>query len=1052
MRKFQFLLAILLTVAMMASAQVTSVTGTVTSSDDGEPIVGATVTVKGTKAVTVTDTNGKFRLSQGIGNGKTLVVTFIGMKTVEAALRPVMNIRMEPESTSMDEVIVVAFGKQKRESFTGSAGTLGAKDIAERQVSNPLSALDGKVAGVQMIEGNSPQSEPSIIVRGISSVNAGTSPLIVLDGMPYNGYYSDINPADVENISVLKDAASTALYGARGANGVILITTKQAKRGKAVISADAKWGVNTDGRVYYETIDNPGQYYETHYAALYNYYRRAMGMSPTAANRTANTNMGADAASGGLGMLTYSVPQGQLLIGENGKLNPNATPGYLVTNKGTEYLLMPDNWRDEALKNGLRQEYTVNVNGGNETFQAYASVGYLKNEGLVEGLEFERYSGRFKADWQAREWLRIGANVSYTHNESGNLGNSFNFAQTMPSIYPVYIRDANGNIMTDARGKMYDYGDGMVTGLTRPNGTQNNPLQSDWLNIYSTNSNAFGAQGYAEATFLNDFRLTANVSVYDTELRQSDGVNPYYEYFASQGGLLTMNHDRYYSVNAQQLLNWNHRFGQHNVSAMIGHEYTRQSATTLWGSKAGFISYNTHQELDGMKNSPSTGSNNNIYNVEGYMFRGMYDYADKYFASVSFRRDGSSRFHPAHRWGNFWSAGAAWIVTKEQWKLPKWVNMLKVKASIGQQGNDAIGDYYYTDNYTISVANGEGVLLFSSKGNRGITWETNTNMNAGVEFELFSRRLTGSVELYRRKTSDMLMWFNSPQSIGYSGYYDNVGDMLNSGVEVDLNAEIVRTKNVSWSINLNLTHNSNKVTSIPDENRTNSVDGKPGYVSGWHYVGEDCPINTWYLRKYAGVSADGQPMYYARNAETGETTTTTDWQEASMFLCGDPNAKIYGGFGTHLSAFGFDLSANFQYSIGGKSLDYLYQGMMSSPTAGVTGKVFHKDLLSAWSEDNPTSNIPRLQYNDIYTSMVSDRFLTDASYLAFKNISLGYTLPKSLTDKLQIQSLRIYVSCDNVAYWTKRKGFDPRSSLSGETDEYAFSPMRTVSAGLSLKF
>lgn len=1051
MRKVQFLLTVMLTIVMAASAQVTSVTGTVTSGDDGEPVVGATVTVKGTKAMAVTDAKGKFTLSQMTGSGRTLVVRFIGMKTVEAALRPVMNIVMEPEATSMDEVIVVAFGKQKRESFTGSAGTLDAKDIAERQVSNPLSALDGKVAGVQMIEGNSPQSEPSIIVRGISSVNAGTAPLIVLDGMPYNGYYSDINPADVENISVLKDAASTALYGARGANGVILITTKQAKRGKAVISLDAKWGVNTDGRVYYETIDNPGQYYETHYAALYNYYRRAMGMGTTAANRAANANMGADSSAGGLGMLVYSVPQGQLLIGENGKLNPSATLGRKVMNKGMEYLLMPDNWHDEALKNGLRQEYTINVNGGNETFQAYASVGYFKNEGLVERLEFERYSGRFKADWQARQWLRMGANMSYTHNESGNLGNSFNFMQTMPSIYPVYIRDANGNIMTDARGKMYDYGDGMVTGLTRPNGTQDNPLQSDWLNLYGTNSNAFGAQAYAEVTFLNDFRATANVSIYDTELRQNSGVNPYYEYFASQGGMLTLNQDRYYSVNAQQLINWDHSFGEHRVSAMIGHEYTRQYSTTLWGSKSGFISYNTHQELDGLTNSPTTGSSKKVYNVEGYMFRGQYDYAGKYFASVSFRRDGSSRFHPSHRWGNFWSAGAAWMVNKEKWTLPSWVNMLKVKASIGQQGNDAIGNYYYTDNYTISVANGESVLLFSSKGNREISWETNTNMNAGVEFELLGRRLTGSVEYYRRKTSDMLMWFNSPQSIGYSGYYDNVGDMLNSGVEVDLNAEIVRTKNVSWSINLNLTHNSNKVTSIPDENRTNSVDGKPGYVNKWYYVGEDCPINTWYLQKYAGVSEKGEPMYYTRNAN-GEITTTTDWQNATYFLCGDPNAKVYGGFGTHLSAWGFDLSANFQYSIGGKAMDFIYQGMMASPSAGNTGKMMHKDLLSAWSEENTSSNIPRLQYGDIYTSNTSDRFLTDASYLAFKNVSLGYTLPRSLTDKLKITSLRIYVSCDNVAYWTKRKGFDPRSSLTGETDEYAFSPMRTISAGLSLKF
>ena len=1043
-------LAFMLCCILTVQAQTAGVTGTVTSTDDGLPIVGATVTVKGTNVRTVTDHNGKFTLTQVPENGKTVIVTYVGMETVETALRKSMKIKMTQAAKGMDELIVVAFGKQKRESFTGSAGTIKAGEITERQVSNVLSALDGKVAGVQMIEGNSPQSEPTIVIRGISSINAGTNPLIVLDGMPYNGYYSDINPADVESVSVLKDAASTALYGARGANGVIMITTKTAKRGKAIISADAKWGVNTDGRVHYETIDNPGQYYETHYKALYNYYR-ANGQSPYNAHVTANNTMGGEAANGGLGMLVYSVPQGQYLIGENGRLNPNARPGYVVTNNGTQYMLMPDDWKDEALRHGLRQEYNVNVNGGNETFQAYASVGYLKSEGITEGLEFERYTGRFKADWQARKWLKLGANMSYTHNESSSLGNAFHTAENMPSIYPIYIRDINGNIMRDARGKMYDYGDGTVTGLIRPQEVQSNTLQTDRLNILTNNSNAFGIQGYAEATFLNDFRLTANVSVYDTELRMSDGVNPYYGSNVIQGGYLTMNHDRYLDVNTQQLLNWSHRYGNHNVSAMIGHEYNRQSTTNLWGSKNGYMSFETNKELDAMLNDATTGGNSTVYNVEGYLFRGQYDYDNKYFASLSFRRDGSSRFHPAHRWGNFWSAGGAWIISKENWQMPKWIDFLKLKASVGQQGNDGIGNYYYTDNYTISVANGDGVLLFNNKGNSKISWETNTNFNAGLEFELLGRRLTGSVEYYYRKTSDMLMWYRTPQSNGYTGYYDNVGDMVNQGIEIGLTGEVIKTKNISWTLTANITHNKNEVTYIPEQNKSNVVDGKAGYVDNYHYVGEGCPINTWYLKKFAGINENGEPVYYKKNSN-GETTVTDDWQQASYYLCDDPNPDFYGGFGTQVSAYGFDLSANFQFSIGGKSLDYGYQELMAAPVSELTGKAMHKDWLNAWTPENTNTDIPRLQYGDAYVSSVSDRFLINASYLAFKNISLGYTLPKSITDKMQISSLRIYVSCDNVAYWTKRKGFDPRSSMSGDTNNYDFSPMRTISGGISLKF
>lgn len=1051
MRKRLLLLFVAMITVIQVMAQAFGVKGRVVD-DKNEPVIGASVMVKGTSKGIATDNDGRFTLSD-VSKGQTIVVSYVGMKPVSVSAKPTMKIVMESIDSELDEVMVVAFGKQTRSSFTGSAGVLNSDDITVRQVSSPLAALDGKVAGVQMIEGNSPQSEPSIIIRGISSINAGTSPLIVLDGLPYEGYYSDINPADVESISVLKDAASTALYGARGANGVILITTKTAKRGKSAISVDAKWGVNSDALVDYDMIENTGQYYETYYKALYNYYRNSLGQSATTAFMNANNTLGASSDEGGLGFLVYSVPQGQWLIGENGKLNPNYRPYNIVKYNGNEYMLRPDNWKDEALRHGSRQEYNINISGGTDTFQAYASLGYLQNEGIVKGMDFERYTGRFKADWQARSWLKIGANMSYTHNESNNKGESFYTAHLTPSIYPVYIRDAEGNILTDARGKMYDYGDGSVTGQTRPNGTNENPLQTDWLDISYNNSNAFGFQGYAEMTFLKDFKFTANISVYDNEYRQKVTYNPYYGYNKSNNGELTTSHNRYYTINTQQLLNWAHTFGKHNVSALIGHEYNRQSTTALEAEKSNFISYVTHQELSALVTNGDISGSTGVYNVEGYLFRGQYDYSGKYFGSLSFRRDGSSRFHPSHRWGNFWSIGGAWLISKENWNLPQWVNMLKFKASIGQQGNDAIGNYYYTDYYSISSVNGEGALVFNNKGNRNITWETNTNFNTGFEFELFNRRLNGSIEYYIRKTTDMLMFFTSPQSIGYSGYYDNVGDMRNSGIEVVLDGDIIRTKNVKWSLNLNLTHNKNEVTSLPAENRTANIDGKWGFITstGWNYCGEGLPINTWYLPRYAGVNDSGLSTWYVRDGDG--LSTTTDYGSADYFLCGDPNPDLYGGFGTTVSAYGFDLSANFTYSIGGKAFDFGYQSLMEVPSSnGYIGRNIHKDQLNAWSETNTTSNIPRWQYNDYYANAASDRFLTDASYLVFKNISLGYTFPKKLIKRLTLTNMRIYVSCDNVAYWTKRKGFDPRSSLNGYTVEGDYSPMRTISGGISIKF
>lgn len=367
-----------------AFSQVTQVTGVVTAEDDGQPITGASIRIEGTKLGTVTDVDGKFHLSNLPANARTLVITYMGMQTKRVTIKPNMKITLSPDQQSLDDVIVVAFGKQKRESFTGSAGILKSDDISKRQVSDAIEAINGKVAGVQMVESNDPAaSNPTIRIRGVSSINASSAPLIVLDGLPYSGNYSDINPQDVESISVLKDAASNALYGARGANGVIMITTKHAKKGKAAISLDAKWGSNSSAYVNYDYIKSPAQYYELFYKGLYNYYTNSQGQSATNAWKSANTALVGSQVNGGLGEIIYSVPDGQALIGQNGKLNPKATLGNVVSYNGNQYLLTSDDWRDEGIRTGLRQEYNMSINGGDDNFQFYGSGSYLSNEGPI---------------------------------------------------------------------------------------------------------------------------------------------------------------------------------------------------------------------------------------------------------------------------------------------------------------------------------------------------------------------------------------------------------------------------------------------------------------------------------------------------------------------------------------------------------------------------------------------------------------------------------------------------------------------------------------------
>ena len=377
--------------------------------------------------------------------------------------------------------------------------------------------------------------------------------------------------------------------------------------------------------------------------------------------------------------------------------------------------------------------------------------------------------------------------------------------------------------------------------------------------------------------------------------------------------------------------------------------------------------------------------------------------------------------------------------------------MLKYKISYGEQGNDGIGSYRYVDTYSIGSSNDELALTFASKGKKTITWETNGNFNTGIEFQLLKNRVSGSIEYFQRKTSDMLFYFSAPLSLGYSGYYDNVGDMVNRGVELDLGIDVIRNKDINWSVNLNMTHYKNKVTYLPEDKKATIVEGYNGYITGNNFVGEGLSYYTWYLKKYAGVSPQGESMWYYTD-EDGSMQKTTAYETADYYICETAIPVIYGGFGTTLTFHGFDLTANFLYSVGGKAYDSGYVTLMANTYSGSTGKNKHKDIWKAWSEENPDSNIPRWQYDDKTTSNSSDRWLTNASSLTFKTISLGYTVPNSFIKKMKLSKLRFYLTCENVAYWSKRKGMDPRSSFNGSTSATAYAPIRTISGGINVSF
>ncbi len=1060
----------------------TKVSGTVTSAEDGEPVIGAAIKVVGTSTGTLTDTDGRFTLN--VPAGSKLTVSYIGMQTQTLKATPNMRIVLSADNKTLDEVMVVAYGTQKKSTFTGSAAVVDAKDIEKVQVTNAVDALKGKAAGIQINTASGmPGSTPTIRVRGINSINAGKDPLIVVDGSPYDGSLNNINPADVETLTVLKDAASTALYGARGGNGVVLITTKSGKRGQATrITVDAKWGSNSRGVPSYNVITSPAKYYEMWYQGLYNYGMNKQGLSADEAWKFANANMVDPSSQNDFSLHygVYTVPEGQTLIGKNGKLNPYATLGRFMTRNGATYYLTPDKWDDAIYNNALRQEYTVSANGSTDRSTFYMSGNYLDNEGISVGSNYKRFTGRMKADYQLKPWLKIGGNANYVHYNQDYLGDDGStvssgnaFAMTyMAPIYPLYIRDGNKNIIYDnnSRLNMYDYGDmtqEVGYGLSRPYMTQTNPLSSNQLDTRNREGNSVNGVGTIEVRLPYGFKVTSINSVYLNEYRSTVTTNPFFGQYKSSNGVVSKQHNRTWAYNYQQLLDWTQTYGKHNIAATFGHEYYRTRGYLLYADKSNQFSV-FNKELSGAVVKGSSDSYTTDYNDERYLGRVNYDFDGTYFVSGSYTREASSNFAPKHRWGSFWALGLGWMINKEKWFNVSWVDELKLKASYGENGNDQIGSYRYITTYDITNSNDQVSLVPRALGNEEITWEKNAKFNIGADFSLFGHRLYGSIEYYGNKTRDMLMWFPLPASFGYTGYYSNVGNVLNDGVEIDIHGDIIRTKDLTWTVNANLTSNHNEITKLPAERRTQHLDyeNQDGYSSSSYFYTQGSSIYSYYTKKYAGVDPQtGESLWYKTTYKKDEQgnilqdanghnvvdglETTSNYSSADTYNIGDVMPDVYGGFGTSVNWKGIDFSIDFTYQLGGKVYDGTYAGLMSGNDAGYG---MHTDLLNAWTTTNTTSNIPRIQYGDSYTAAGSDRFLTSASYLSLQNITLGYTLPSSWTRGLGINSIRIYGVADNVWVWSKRQGLDPRQSISGGSTSAYYSAVRTISGGITVNF
>ncbi|MDF1571345.1 MAG: SusC/RagA family TonB-linked outer membrane protein [Bacteroidales bacterium] len=1039
-------------------AQARSITGNVTLAEDGSPLPGVSVVAAGTTVGAITDFDGNYAIDVP-ATATVLRFTFVGLQTeeVEIGNQTVINVAMVPSTEHIEEVLVVAYGTSTKESFTGSAVVVDADEIGRRQVSDISNALAGAVSGVQTLNSNGqPGTSSTIRIRGVGSINAGTSPLIVLDGVPFDGDLSSINPADIKSTTILKDAASTALYGARGANGIIMITTKSGVPGKSKISLDYKRGVNSRAVKNYEVLTSPQNYTETAYQAIYNAGIYNLDYTPAEAHAYANNNIMTESA-GGYGYQIYTIPEGEYLVGSNGKLNPSATLGY----SDGEYYYTPDNWADETFMNNQREEVNLAVSGGNETSTYRISLGNLRDEGIVPSSAFSRTSVQFKGDHQVKKWLKVGANVNYNNivsdypgeqTRTTSSGNAFFVANFIAPVYPLYVREAETqDILLNNGRKVYDYGDGVSTNFDRTFMSIANPSgdllynKTDYL-MGIVNSNA-----YAELTPLRGLTITARYGLNVDNTRYNDMGNAYMGQSAAYGGTAYQSQTEVKGFNQQYVANYVAELdGGHGLDLTAGYDGYSYNFTRIAGS--GQNLYNPESYfLSNVIDAKDHSGYKNEYVTKGYFARANYSFMSKYYASLTYRRDASSRFHPDNRWGDFWSLSGAWNLSSESFMSASWINLLKLKASYGEQGNDNLGGgaayYAYQDQWNVTGADGvfsDGSLAY--KGNPDLTWETSTSYNIGADFTFFNYALSGTIEYFGRTAKDMLYYKPVQGSVGYPELPMNVGSMTNSGLEISVQANLIRTENITWEINANTSLIKNTINELHPDLEGELIDGSYIYSEGESRY-------RMYLVDYAGVdAATGEALYWAQDS-TGAAITTTDYRTAEDYKIASEDLlpKAYGGFGTTITAFGFDASIQCSYQVGGLIYDSGYRRLMHGGTTSFAGNNWHKDIYDAWTEENTTSDIPRLNSNDRFANSSSTRWLTSSNYLSLNNITVGYSLPATMLSRVQITQLRVYAAADNVALLSARKGLDPRQSYTTATTA-RYTPIRTISAGIQLTF
>ena len=1003
----------------MSFAQAHDVTGTVTDKSDGSPLPGVAVMVKGTQSGTATDVNGKYTLNN-VNPNAVLVFSFIGMNTVEVTVgnKNVINVALESASIGMDEVIVTGYGVTKKGSFTGAATVVDGSGIVKKTDANPIKALEGTVAGLQMnISSGQPGAPATIFIRGRNSYNSGTQPLYVIDGVPIESGtmgmrksesqsispLATLNPADIETMTVLKDATATSIYGARAANGVIVITTKQGKQGKVKVNVSAKLGVSmlpafTDR---YKLL-NQNQYVEL--------------MSESLINRWPNDYTQETAIADLYGYF------------------------YLKPGEGANV-----DWFDEVTRNGLVQDYNLDITVGGEketSAKYYLSFNYYKEDGIIIGKDLERYSGRFNLEQAPSKIVKYGFNSSFSYTDMNMGAGGGYFSDPITLAYGkmnplIAVRNDRGEwnfneeVPYNPVAQRSKYGD-------KSNGKQYRAIVSPYVTINFTPSLFFTSRGGMDLYSLKEFGVWSFLQPQGKDMR---GLG---EQGTTTRTLLSITNT----------LNWLKSYDEHHINLMIGQEaqHTRDNSSYLSGSNYP-VMYLNQVELASVPGDAQTSLDNMALN--SFFFNGQYDYANKYYLSASVRADGSSRFSSDKRWGVFYSIGGRYRISAEKFMqgTEKWLSNLTVRASYGTSGNQEVGGSWYASRdlfgFGYNYNNVPGSAHYQ-RGNKDLKWEQTGKFNVGADLGFFDNRLNVEFDYYLHRTNDMV--FNVPisRTTGLSSIPTNVGKLENKGFEFSVNAGLIRTDKVRWDLTLVGGVNKNRIkklsTNLPIEGSITIVE-----------PGKD--IYTFKMKKWAGVDPEtGGPTWWVykrdANGKVISKEKTTRYNNATKEYVGQASPKFQGSVSSNLNMYGFDFSFQLNYSLGGKIFgdNIRYDEQTGAGGFQNTTQYVYKNR---WQKPGDHAKVPKFVYgNSSQANSASTRFLMKGDFLKIKNMTLGYTLPKDVVSKMRLGSIRVYMSMDNIYTFTASdyRGFDPSGIDANGFQWWNYPSPRNVMFGLNIGF